>query len=134
MMEYKKGFKYQLVKEYVENVGILGYDVESNDSWIQLKADGELILRNAYGWDGSSGPTWDTNTCMQASAEHDALCKLIRWGLLPMSLLPKVNQRYSDKCEEDGMWGVKRKLRHWVLNRFNFYAKPSHRQKTYYAP
>ena len=141
MIKYKKGFKYQLTKEYRENVGIsakhpcyIGYAVESNDGWIRLKDDGTLILRRGYGWDGSSGPTWDTNTCMQASAEHDALCKLVRWGILPMSLLPQIDQRYSDKCDEDGMWKPKRKLRHWVLTKLKFYAKPSARQKIYTAP
>jgi hypothetical protein len=134
MIAYKKGFKYQICEEYRANVGIVGYDVKSKDGWVRLKPDGELILKNGFGWDGSSGPTWDNNHDKQSSAEHDALCKLVRWGLLPSFLLHQINERYRDRCIEDGMWKAKARLRFWVLEKCDFYIKPSSRQKIYYAP
>ncbi len=61
MIAFRK-FKYQLDEKYCANVGILGQDVESKSGFIRLFSDGNLVLDRAYGWDGSSGPTWDTKT------------------------------------------------------------------------
>ena len=134
MIEYTKGAKYQTTREYTSHVPILGYDVVSNDDWIRLESDGKLTLKRGYAWDGSSGPTIDTKTCMQASAEHDALSKLMRWELLPRSCKEEVDKRYHDKCLEDGMMKVKADLRVWVLRMVHSYVKPSSIKRIYRAP
>jgi len=101
-IHYKSGFKYQLDRTYIYNVGI---KPESNidTMYISLKVDGTLIVKEGYAWDGPSGPTIDTDTFMRGSLEHDALYQLIRMQLLPRSWRIKADQRLYDCCREDGM-------------------------------
>jgi hypothetical protein len=132
MITYIKGMKYQLYEEYTAKTPIIEH--EAKTTWIQLKEDGTLILAIGYAWDGSSGPTIDTKTGMQASAEHDAFCKLVRYGLLPDSLEKDIDQRYYDKCIEDKMWKLKAKWRYKALKKVSSYFKPSSRKRVYRAP
>lgn len=135
MIAYRKNAKLQLIEEYQAVTPIIGFNVESKDKWIKLEEDGTLTLRLGYAWDGSSGPTWDTKTCKQASAEHDAFYKLMRWELIPRTLKDKADQRYCDKCIEDGMWKIKARNRlYWLKKRGLPSTLPSRRQKAYYAP
>ena len=132
MIAYTKGYKYQLAEPYKAKTGITGFSASAK--WIELYEDGTLLLDTGFAWDGSSGPTWDNNKDKQPSAEHDAFCRLIRFGLLPESLKDAVDQRYHDKCIEDGMWKIKAGWRLKALQKVSSYIKPSSRKKIYYAP
>ncbi len=59
--------------------------------YITLSGLGFLHVHPRYAWDGPSGPTFDTKTVMRASLFHDALCQLIREGLLD-----KKYRQYAD--------------------------------------
>ena len=131
-MEYIKGFKYQLNEEYVSYTGIIGYEAET--TWIRLEEDGRLILRLGYAWNGSNF-VWDTKSSQQASGEHDAFYKLMRFLLLPKSIRELADKRYKDKCIEDGMWIWRANLRYKALIKAGSSGiLPSNRQKIYYAP
>jgi len=93
-----------------------------------------LILRLGYAWNGSNF-VWDTKSSQQASGEHDAFYKLMRFQLLPMEVREKVDKRYGKKCRIDGMWEWRAKLRHKALIKAGKSGTlPSRRQKIYYAP
>ncbi len=82
-MNYRslKGWKYELLEEMAcETIISVGLPLESK--YITILESGLLIVRAHYAWDGPSGPTFDTPTNMRASLFHDALCQLIREGLL----------------------------------------------------
>jgi len=132
MIAYIKGYKYQLAEPYTAMTGIKGYRV--SDRWIELYEDGKLVLDTGFAWDGSSGPTWDNNTDKQSSAEHDAFCRLIRFGKLPRKLKAAVDKRYYNKCIEDGMWKIKAGWRYKALQKVGSYVLPSSRKKIHYAP
>ena len=40
--------------------------------------DPELVIKPGFGWDGASGPTWDTKSSMLASCVHDAMYMWLR--------------------------------------------------------
>jgi hypothetical protein len=134
MICYRKGLKYQIVNEpYIAKTPIVGYDI--NIRWIRLHPDGTLILDIGYGWDGSSGPTINSSKDKQASAEHDAFYKLIRLELLPKSIKDLADQRYMDKCIEDGLLKARARIRYSILEKFGDPStRPSRRQRIYYAP
>jgi len=132
VIAYTKGYKYQLAEPYEAMTGITGYSAAAK--WIELYNSGRLCLDTGFAWDGSSGPTWDNNADKQSSAEHDAFCRLIRFGLLPVSLKKAVDQRYHDKCIEDGMWKIKADWRLKALQSVSSYVRPSSRKKICYAP
>lgn len=50
---------------------------------VTLMSDGNLHLSHGYTWDGASGPTWDTECTIIASAVHDALYQLMAADQLP---------------------------------------------------
>jgi len=131
---YKKGYKYQLDRDYIMNVGI---KPEKNISamYINLFTDGTLVVRNGYAWDGPSGPTFDTDTFMRGSLEHDALYQLMRMKLLPLSLRDKADRRLQNCCLQDDMMS----LRAWYVYRGVSFggedsAKPQNVKKIYCAP
>ena len=81
-MKYRAGYKYQLYEDETFITGIYGKEVYSE--FISLFANGALICRKGYAWDGASGPTWDSKSSMRASLVHDAGYQLMREGLLPL--------------------------------------------------
>jgi hypothetical protein len=81
-VKYRAGYKYQLYEDETFITGIYGKEVYSE--YISLFANGALVCRKGYAWDGASGPTWDTPSSMRASLIHDAGYQLMREGLLPL--------------------------------------------------
>ncbi len=86
-MKYRslKNWKYELLEPeicYIEQLP------ECETEYIGLRTvtsapeASVLVVKSRYAWDGASGPTFDTPTNMRASLFHDALCQLIREGLL----------------------------------------------------
>jgi len=132
MISYKRGFKYQLEEDYTASTGVLPANyIETK--WIILKEDGTLILKKGYAWDGSSG-VFDTKSSQQASAEHDAFYKLMRYGLLSHDVKKSVDKRYRNKCVEDGMWRWRANMRYNALIKIEAYTKSSKKKKIYRLP
>lgn len=50
-----------------------------------LSLEGLLIIQEGYGWDGPSGPTFDTPTVMFNSLIHDVLYEMFRKDQLDIS-------------------------------------------------
>ncbi len=107
-LEYRSGYKYQLVKDYTHKIPIVGYNVDTE--FIQLNIFGYLTLKKGYATDGPSGPTFDTKSAIRSSFVHDALYWLIRNGLIGKSYKELADILFRDICIEDGMW----KIRAWI--------------------
>jgi hypothetical protein len=58
-----------------------------------LWKNGTLTIFSGYQFDGSTGAT-DTEETQKAAAVHDALCRMVQQGFLPMKLKFKINWEY----------------------------------------
>ena len=119
MILYKKRrkYKYNLHSdlEYqtdieVENPRDLGA--------LEITAEGKLIIRKGYSWDGPSGPTIDTKNFMEGSLIHDALYQLMREKILPQSAKDRADETLREICIRDGMskfraWYVYKAVKHF---------------------
>ena len=130
MIKYTKGFKYQLSEDHIIQIDIIGY--EYNDQFIKLNANGWLLIRNGYAWDGASGPTKDDKTNMEGSLVHDALYQLMRQEAIPREFQEYSDKLFRDICVDKGM----RKVRAWYyLRGLQLFGKssndPENKRKIY---
>ena len=120
MFKYRKvpkHWKYLLTQDYqiclkdtpvkpglVQTDFILLLRVADKKEWLKIK--------NAYAWDGPSGPAIDTKSFMRGSLVHDALYQLMREKHLDRKLWrPYVDKLLRKICLEDGM----SKFRAWYV-------------------
>jgi len=80
-------YKYQVYEDETFWTGIHGKEIHTD--FISLFANGALICRKGYAWDGASGGpngclTIDTKNSMRGSLVHDAGYQLMREGKLPL--------------------------------------------------
>lgn len=99
---YKKGYKYQLAKDFCLFIDIFPLKYIETD-YISLSTRGFLRIKKGYAWDGASGPTIDTKDSIRGSLVHDALYQLMRLGELSQRFRPDADQLLHDLCEMDGM-------------------------------
>lgn len=132
-IEYKSGYKYQLVTEYRCKTQIYPEKL-IHTLYIDLSMAGVRTIRAGYAWDGSSGPTWDTKTLMRASLGHDADCQLLRQGYLDLRWLEQIDKEYRLICLEDGMISLRAWAHYTTLNKIDSYAKPASKKKIHFAP
>lgn len=104
-MKYRDSYKYQLYEDETFITGIYGKEIHTD--FIDLFANGILICRKGYAWDGASGPTWDTPSSMRASLIHDAGYQLMREGLLPLDYKVVFDGLFYLKLLDDGMSRVR---------------------------
>lgn len=128
---YRKGYKYQLAKTYILNVGIHPVDPIYTD-FISLGTDGILLIKSGYAWDGASGPAIDTKTILRGSLVHDALYQLIREGHLPKYAKVVADKVLHDLCIQDGMAKVRAWYVHQAVLKFGDIANVP--RETLYAP
>ena len=130
---YKKGYKYQLVKQYQVKVVLLGYNIDTQ--YIRLTEDGLLTICRGYAWDGPSGPTIDTKNFMRGSLVHDALYQLLREGHISQHERFIVDKILQYICLQDGMSETRA---WWVYTGVDKFAaaaaSPKNRKKIIYAP
>jgi hypothetical protein len=107
MIEYKKGYKYQLQEDYCVNIPIYP-EKTIITPLIILTWEGQLTIKTYYAWDGPSGPTLDTKTFMRPSIVHDSLHQLMRLELLPYKLRKDIDKLLITHCKEDGMFWLRR--------------------------
>jgi len=132
-IKYISGIKYQLVQDYVTNIGIHGYDIEL--PLIKLNPLGRLTIKKFFAWDGPSGPTIDTKSAMRGSLEHDALYMLLRHELLPQSERDAIDDRLENICVADGMNEFRADLWNAFLEPFGkSSANPKNKRKVHEAP
>jgi len=104
-LEYRDGFRYQLVRDCTQQTPVTGYDIDTE--YIRLYRDGEITLRHGYASDGASGPTFHTRNSIRASFVHDAFYYLIRIGLISMDCKAPVDSLFRAMLLEDGMWQIR---------------------------
>ena len=134
-IEYNAGYKYQLKQEYRLTIPIRPTAPIRSD-FIELSAEGLLVIKKGYAWDGPSGPTIDTATFMRGSLVHDALYQLMREGRLDHDRhRGAADQLLHDICIEDGMWPLRA---WWVLKAVVWFgdpnADPAHNRPSTWAP
>ena len=103
---YKKGYKYQLVKDCSSIISIKP-NFLINSEFITLCYSGKLIIRNGYAWDGPSGPSIHTKSFTRGSLVHDALYQLMREKKLPQRYRKTADQILKKICKEDGMSSIR---------------------------
>jgi hypothetical protein len=105
-MQYKKGYKYQLVEPVKIYVGIF-LPGEINTKYLRLYK-GYLYIDAGYAWDGPSGPMVDTDNLMLPSLTHDGLYQLMRMGLIPHSYWKHADKVFVQLAKERGVWAFRR--------------------------
>lgn len=108
---YRKGYEYQLEKDFVMFVGFGG--VHGGNDFVWLTPTGYLTIKRGYAWDGPSGPTIHTPNFLRGSLVHDALYQLIRLGVLSIDDRPEVDNILKEIIKEDGM----NSLRAWWVHK-----------------
>ena len=106
-MKYKKGYKYQLVEDFILQEAIpesseYAVSLEVSGNFVSI-IDGRIEIECGYAWDGPSGPTIDTKNFIRGSLVHDAIYQLMRHGLLDSSYRNRADELLRDICREDGM-------------------------------
>ena len=134
-IRYRSEYKYQLASEYKIKISIL----PANDivtEFIKLDTGGGLTVKNAYAWDGPSGPVIDTPENMRASLVHDALYQLMRNKELNARTHRKTaDGLFRDICKEDGVSGFRANVYYKALRKFGKpAASPQNKKKIYRAP
>lgn len=131
----RKLYKYKLTSPYSIKINWLqGKNVAISGKWIIVK-DSFLCIRQAYAWDGPSGPSIDTKTFMRSSLVHDALYQLIRENIIPFSYRKQADQEMRKINIEDGMNKFRAWYTYWAVRLFGkYYAKPYKRYQTLTAP
>lgn len=110
-IKYVEGFKYQLFEDYSISTPIVGTSIV--DDYFSLAANGDLVVKKGYAWDGASGPTFDTPSSMRASLIHDVFCQVMRDKRLSYEQWQdEVNRLFERMCIDDGMWEWRAKLWH----------------------
>ncbi len=82
--------------------------VDLEHEFITVGANGTLIVKAGYAWDGPSGPTLDTDNFMRGSLVHDVLYQLMRDGVIdPKEYKDKADRELQHICRIDGMSAIR---------------------------
>ncbi len=122
MIEYRRGLKYQLARNYVTVVSkhlVRKYNIKNGD-FITLDTEGVLAIRAGYAWDGPSGPTIDTRNFMEASLVHDVLYELMRKVHIPFGKSERIaaDMELIRIAKAEGMSWLRRKWVYLALRAF----------------
>lgn len=135
-IQYKKGYKYQTTSDYAQQTDFkLPSAITSSSGFITLGAEGFLLIRQGYAWDGPSGPTIDTLNFMRGSLVHDALYQLMREKLIAQRFKIPADELLHQMCRTDGMCSLRAA---WVLKGLEIggddATRPANRKKIHTAP
>lgn len=122
-------YKYEVaVEERVHTNIIPPVPIDQPD--FAITADGVVIAKVGYMWDGPSGPTFDTPDFMTGSLVHDILAEAMRQGLLPESFWILANKELVRICKEKGMSKIRATWVYWGVCLTNNWCrrttKPEH--------
>lgn len=102
-IQYKEGYKYQLVADYHINTKIKPAGDIVTD-YIELDSKGTLTVKKGYAWDGTSGPVLDTDNNLRASLVHDAFYQLMRMRKIKSTEHKKsADKLFRNMCKIDGV-------------------------------
>ena len=123
-------YKYSISGHYAQSLNIrLEKPIAEppDTSYIVVRNDGFLIIKEGYAWDGPFGPTIDTKSFMRGSLVHDALYQLMRAERLPRKDYKDFADRLlRDMCKQDGMSSLRSWYVYWGVRLF---GKSSTREK-----
>lgn len=106
-IHFKAGYKYQLTRDYSVQTGIRP-PADIVYPFFTITADGWLLVKAGYAWDGASGPTFDSASSMRPSLVHDCFCQAAKDRRLDYKeFAPQYNQLFRAMCVEDGMWPLR---------------------------
>ena len=71
--------------------------------WVALGKNGMIVFREAFTWDGASGPTVDTKSSMRGALIHDGLYQLMGAGLLDEKWRKRADEILEEWCAKDRM-------------------------------
>lgn len=110
-MKYIAGTKYQLVEDYSVQTPVIGEAI--CDKYFELLPNGMLHIFAGFGWDGASGPTFDSKSSMTPSLVHDAFCICMRDGRLSYDKWQDiVNDFFRQMCIACGMMPLRAAIWH----------------------
>ena len=114
MIQYKKGYKYQLETGCTLFTGIT-IEKGINTPYISMTIDGIVTITKGYAWDGAT-IAFDTKNFMRGSLFHDALYQLMRQEHLGQEYRFDADLLLRTICRQDGMsriraWWVFRGVR-----------------------
>ena len=134
-IRYRSKYKHQLASTYKIEIPILPAE-DIVTEFIELDTSGELTVKNAYAWDGPSGPVIDTPENMRASLVHDALYQLMRNDELKARTHRKTaDELFRKICKEDGVSGWWANVYYKALRKYGKpAASPENKKKIHRAP
>lgn len=141
---FKRGLKYQTTRDFNIKLSLPLPDgtIQTVIPYAPVKCDyfsldmqGNAVIYKKYGWNGASGPTYDTLNSMIGSLVHDFGYQLIRLGLIDPKYKELFDQMLHDLCIEDGMWEWRADYWQWaVLNFGAGSCRPSAEPQEQVAP
>ena len=111
-----KNYRFILTAPLTLDTGIINRACKTD--WVELKADGTLVITNRYAWDGASGIAINTENAIAASCGHDALYQLMDLGLLPLTQRLKADACLRRWLIEDGMIELRANLWFFAVRLF----------------
>ena len=130
-IKYTKGYKYMLEEDAWVYTGIR-YAMMTKR--VTHFADGWMLIKDGFGSDGPSGPTWDDKTNIRAGFIHDALYYLHRRGL-PMCYRIVDDNLLEKTMIEDGAPKWRAAYYKWAVQKFGqSSAEPKNKRKVLVAP
>lgn len=132
---YKKGYKYQLSKDFKWLGTPLKPKQAIKTDFIELNTNGTLLIKKGYAWDGASGTTIDTKSSMRSALMHDAFYQLMRMKLLDRKNRKEVDDFFKAILIKDGMYRWRAYLWHKSVRKFaGFASDPKNIKKECSAP
>ena len=133
-IRYRAGYKYQLSETACFQTSVR-VTRRITTKFLELLPGGLLIIKEAYAWDGPSGPAMDTSAAMYGSVAHDALYQLMRERLLSQDWRDEADRDYKRFCIEAGMWKIRAAAHFDVLRTFGApSADPKNERQILTAP
>lgn len=109
-------YKYQVLNQDV--LIYIDHNLPTIDtSWISIQP-GLITIKKGYCWDGASSVAIDTKSFILPSLVHDAIYKLIRHKLIPVSHRLMADQILITLCKLHGMWKIRAAWCYWAVRTF----------------
>ena len=114
---FTSGYKHMVERDmHVFLPWLTGYDLDLFH--IRLKPTGWMTIKRGWGWDGCSGPTFDTKSTRRGGCVHDAVSYLMRREHIPTDYKQLNDCAAYDQWLRDGMWKWRANLWLWALVHF----------------
>lgn len=131
-IQYVKGYKYQIARDYLVQTAIITGNFITAP-WVNLYADGRLLIKTGFASDGPSAITLDSTNFMRGAFIHDAFYYLLKQDYLDMFWRREIDFELHRIIREDGM----SRLRAWyVLKAVQKFGRSAakNKNKIYKAP